>query len=81
MAGLSDQTPEQTVFGGVDSHTDTIHVAVITDSGGHLADAEFPTTSAGYTAAVAFIAAHGTVAAIGVEGTSSYGSGFTHATR
>lgn len=81
MTGPSKQTPHQSVFGGVDSHTDTIHVAVITDSGGHLADAEFPTTGAGYAAAVAFMAAHGTVAAVGVEGTSSYGSGFTRTAR
>ncbi|MFD7593873.1 IS110 family transposase, partial [Kitasatospora sp. NPDC059812] len=32
-------------------------------------------------AAIAFLTAHGTVTAIGVEGTSSYGSGFTHAAR
>lgn len=67
------------MVGGVDSHADTIHVGVVTDRGGHLADAEFPTTAAGYKAAIAFLTAHGTVAAIGVEGTSSYGSGFTHA--
>ncbi|WP_406191146.1 IS110 family transposase [Streptomyces sp. NBC_01017] len=30
---------------------------------------------------LAFLAAHGTVAAVGVEGTSSYGSGFTHPAR
>ncbi|MEV3931212.1 transposase [Streptomyces sp. NPDC049944] len=69
------------VFGGVDSHADTIHVAVITDNGGHLADAEFPTTTAGYTAALAFLGAHGDVVAIGVEGTASYGTGFTRAAR
>ncbi|MEV7930473.1 transposase [Kitasatospora sp. NPDC088779] len=71
----------QTMFGGVDSHADTIHLAVITDRGGHVADAEVPTTAAGYTAVVAFLTAHGTVTAIGVEGTSSYGSGFTRAAR
>ncbi|WP_327241205.1 hypothetical protein [Streptomyces sp. NBC_01320] len=40
---------EHVVIGGVDSHADTIHVAVVTDRGGQLADAEFPTTAAGYT--------------------------------
>ncbi|MEU0402604.1 transposase [Streptomyces sp. NPDC006197] len=69
------------VFGGGDSHADTIHVAVITDRGGHVADAEFPTTAAGYAAAIAFLSAHGTVTAVGVEGTSSYGLGFTRAAR
>ncbi|MGW6708052.1 IS110 family transposase [Streptomyces sp. NPDC054956] len=74
-------TRDQFVVGGVDSHADTIHVAVVTDRGGHLADAQFPTNAAGYAAAIAFLEAHGTVAAVGVEGTSSYGSGFTHAAR
>ncbi|MGW2588593.1 IS110 family transposase, partial [Streptomyces virginiae] len=74
-------TTGQWVFGGVDSHADTIHVAVITDNGGHLADAEFPTTTAGYSAALAFVGAHGDVIAIGVEGTASYGTGFTRAAR
>ncbi|MFD9593145.1 IS110 family transposase [Kitasatospora sp. NPDC059973] len=78
--GSPDAT-DHTVFGGVDSHADTIHVAVVTDRGGHVADAEFPTTTPGYTAAIAFLTAHGTVTAIGVEGTSSYGSGFTRAAR
>ncbi|WP_235502975.1 MULTISPECIES: transposase [unclassified Kitasatospora] len=65
----------------MDSHADTIHVAVVTDCGGHVADAEFPTTAPGYTAAIAFLTAHGTVTAVGVEGTSSYGSGFARAAR
>ena len=79
-AGMAS-TVGQWVFGGVDSHSDTLHVAVVTDNGGHLADAEFPTTTAGYTAALAFLGAHGDVIAIGVEGTASYGTGFTRAAR
>ncbi|MFI5638768.1 IS110 family transposase [Streptomyces goshikiensis] len=79
-AGIAG-TVGQWVFGGVDSHSDTIHVAVVTDNGGHLADAEFPTTTAGYTAALAFLSAHGDVIAIGVEGTASYGTGFTRSAR
>ncbi|WP_329324820.1 IS110 family transposase [Streptomyces luteogriseus] len=78
--GAAD-TVDQDVFGGVDSHTDTVHVAVISDNGGHLADAEFATTAAGYVAALAFLTAHGRVIAIGVEGTSSYGAGFTRTAR
>ncbi|MET7520753.1 IS110 family transposase [Streptomyces sp. NPDC005480] len=77
-AGTVD-TVGQRVFGGVDSHADTIHVAVVTDNGRHLADAEFPTTTAGYTAPLAFLGAHGDVITIGVEGTASYGTGFTRA--
>ncbi|WP_256361761.1 transposase [Streptomyces sp. TRM70350] len=84
---MAAQAPEDTtgtgqkVSTGVDSHTDTLHVAVISDNGGHLADAESATTSAGYAAALAFVDAHGHVRATGVEGTSSYGAGFTRAAR
>jgi hypothetical protein len=82
MAGThAADTTDQEVVGGVDSHADTLHVAAVTDRGGHLDDAQFPTTAAGYAAAIAFLRAHGRVAAIGVEGTSSYGSGFTRAAR
>ncbi|MFJ6623675.1 IS110 family transposase [Kitasatospora sp. NPDC091335] len=80
-SAVAEDTAGQDVFGGVDSHTDTIHVAVVSDNGGHLADAEFPTTAAGYAAALAFLNAHGHVLAIGVEGTSSYGTGFTREAR
>ncbi len=41
------------------SHADTIHVSVISDNGGHLADAEFRTTAAGFAAALSFLSAHG----------------------
>ncbi|WP_251066141.1 transposase [Streptomyces sp. ISL-36] len=78
---VAEDIADQDVFGGVDSHADTLHVAVISDNGGHLADAEFTTTAAGYAAALAFLDAHGHVIAIGVEGTSSYGAGFTRAAR
>ena len=33
---------------GVDTHLDTVHLALITDTGKPLADAEFPTCPAGY---------------------------------
>ncbi|MEU1274076.1 hypothetical protein [Streptomyces sp. NPDC005799] len=54
---------------------------MISDNGGHLADAGFATTTAGHAAALAFLNAHGRVRAMGVEGTSSYGAGFTRAAR
>lgn len=80
-SAVAQDTADQDVLGGVDSHADTIHIAVISDNGGHLADAEFATTAAGYAAALAFLTAHGHVVAIGVEGTASYGAGFTRAAR
>lgn len=66
-----------TVIGGVDTHLDTIHVAVIDSWGRALADREFPTTPHGYRNALAFLTGHGEVATLGIEGTSSYGAGIT----
>lgn len=65
--------------GGIDSHKDTIHVAVISDVGQPVADQEFPTTIAGYRRAVAWLIEHGPLSAVGIEGTSSYGIGITTA--
>jgi len=69
------------VVGGVDSHADTVRVAVISADGAELGDQEFATTQAGYRAALVFLAGHGQVDAVGVEGTSSYGAGFSAAAR
>lgn len=68
-----------TVIGGIDTHADTIHVAVIDPWGRDLADQEFATTPAGYQEALTFMLDHGEVIAIGIEGTSSYGVGVTRA--
>jgi transposase len=67
------------VYGGVDTHEESIDVAVISSLGRDLGDQEFPTTPAGYRRALAFIASHGDPIAIGIEGTSSYGVGITAA--
>ncbi|MDN5721293.1 IS110 family transposase [Corynebacterium sp.] len=72
-------TNEQHGVGGVDSHKDTIHVAVITGIGHPVADCEFPTTTAGYRRAVAWLIEHGPLQAVGIEGTSSYGVGIATA--
>ncbi len=66
---------------GIDSHKDTIHIAVITATGLEVTDHEFATTTVGYRKAVAWLAKHGPVAAVGIEGTSSYGVGITAALR
>lgn len=65
--------------GGVDSHEDTIHVAVISGIGQPIADREFATTVAGYRRAVAWLIEYGPLMAVGIEGTSSYGVGITTA--
>jgi transposase len=71
---MTNQDPIEQPVGGVDSHKDTIHVAVITGTGRPVADQEFPTTEAGYSRAVAWLSGHGPLQ-VGVEGTSSYGVG------
>ena len=66
-----------TIIGGIDTHADTIHVAAIDPWGRELGDQEFPTTPAGYRDALRFLTGHGEVTGIGIEGTSSYGTGIT----
>lgn len=60
--------------GGVDTHRDTCHAAVVLMNGRHLADREFPATSNGYAALLAWLRGFGRLAAVGVEGTGSYGA-------
>ena len=62
---------------GADTHLDTNHLAVITDAGQPLADAEFPTSPAGYEDALRWARSFGSIVIAGVEGTSSYGAGLT----
>jgi transposase len=70
-------TASRRVVIGADTHLDTIHLAVITDAGKPLADAEFPTSPAGYDTALTWAKSFGAVQIAGVEGTSSYGAGLT----
>ena len=70
-------TPVGDITGGVDTHRD-FHVAAATDALGHdLGTHRFPTTTAGYTALLAWLHGFGPVTAVGVEGTGSYGAGLT----
>ena len=77
--GSTIMAKQQGKVGGVDSHKDTIHVAVITEIGHPVADQEFPTTTAGYRRAVGWLIEHGPLDAVGIEGTSSYGVGISTA--
>lgn len=70
-------TDATTVVAGVDTHSRTHHVAVLTCTDRELGDHEFPATAAGYAALLAWIRTHGAVLRIGVEGTGSYGAGLT----
>jgi transposase len=62
---------------GVDTHKD-VHAAVAINSlGAQLAAATFPANRTGYQALRAWAAALGSIRAIGVEGTGSYGAGLS----
>src|SRR5690348_4060295 len=64
------------VIGGVDTHADTHHGAVIDAAlGRHLADAAFPATPAGHRDLHTWLTGHGDLVAVGIEGTGSYGAG------
>ena len=52
-------------------------VVIGADTGKPVADAEFPACPAGYDAALTWARSFGAIAIVGVEGTSSYGSGLT----
>ncbi|MGW2218113.1 IS110 family transposase [Nonomuraea sp. NPDC001684] len=74
---LPDETrtlKKRRIVGGVDTHADTHHAAVVLMNGRRLADAEFPATAAGYTELLAWLRSFGRLHAIGVEGTGSYGA-------
>ena len=68
---------ETSVVIGIDTHADTHHVAVINEHGKPIADQEFLAVGSGYRKIVEFITSHGTVIAVGVEGTGSYGAELT----
>jgi transposase len=63
------------VFGGVDTHADTHTAAVIDAAGRLLAHRQFPTSAAGYQQLADWLAGHGRVEVVGVEGTGVYGAG------
>jgi len=74
----SQIAPEQgAVVVGVDTHKHVHHAAVLAVTGQLLADAAFPTSTAGYQALIVWAAGFGTVIRVGVELTGSYGAGLT----
>ena len=74
MTSMASPTT-RVVIGGVDTHSQTHHAAVIDEVGRRLGDREFPATPAGYRALADWLSAHGTLTTIGVEGTGTYGAG------
>ena len=79
--GRTIMTNPQRQVAGIDSHKDTIHVAVINATGAEVADHEFATTRLGYRQAVAWFVEHGPIGRVGVEGSSSYGRGISASLR
>lgn len=65
------------ITGGVDTHLDSNVVAALDERGGLLGVENFDTTPAGYTDALNWLRSFGEVELVGVEGTGSYGAGFT----
>jgi transposase len=63
------------VTGGIDTHADTHTVAALDQLGRQLGHATFPATSLGYAELLCWLEAHGPIAAVGIEGTGSYGAG------
>lgn len=81
MTTISDTRPAAqrstlpVVVGGVDTHADTHTAAVLDTAGRSLGHAQFPATPAGYALLSGWFGEHGTVQAVGVEGTGAYGAG------
>jgi transposase len=69
------------VYGGIDTHADTHHVAVLDAAGRRLGDVQVPAARAGYQAALRFLGSWPGLVAVGVECTGSYGAGVTRALR
>jgi transposase len=63
------------VTGGVDTHGETHHAAVVDQIGRELGDAEFPATPTGYRSLLAWMGTFGALTRVGVEGTGAYGAG------
>jgi transposase len=63
------------VTGGVDTHAEINVAAVVDQVGRVLGTEQFPTTTAGHRAALAWLRGHGRLVKVGVEGTGSYGAG------
>jgi transposase len=63
------------IVGGVDTHADTHVAAAVDSSGGVLGIESFPADHAGFEALLGWLASHGEIDRVGVEGTGSWGVG------
>ena len=69
--------PAATVVGGVDTHVQTHHAAIIDLQGRLLGVSSFPTTDEGYRQLLAWMGGFGNLQAVGVEGSGAYGAALT----
>lgn len=74
---MTSKRNQRSIYCGVDTHADTHHAALITDTGVLLDNRQFDTTAIGYKQLTAWINDHGEAIAVGIEGTASYGAGLT----
>jgi transposase len=65
------------VIGGVDTHGQSHHAAVIDGVGRQLDDREFPASPSGYGALLEWLRGYGELDRVGVEGTGTYGVALT----
>jgi transposase len=72
---MARKPSKRRIVGGVDTHRDTHHAAIVLMNGRRLADAEYPATAAGYADLLAWMRSFGRLHAVGVEGTGAYGKG------
>jgi transposase len=71
---MAKKPKQRRIIGGVDTHKDTHHAAVVLMNGRRLADTHFPATVAGYRALLGWMRGFGRLHAVGAEGTGSYGA-------
>lgn len=69
------------VYGGIDTHADTHHVAVVDATGQRLGDVQVPASAAGYQAALRFLGTWPALVSVGIECTGSYGAAVTRVVR
>ncbi|WP_164903729.1 IS110 family transposase [Nonomuraea polychroma] len=62
------------IAGGLDTHADNHHAAVVLMNVRRVADREFPATRAGYADLLEWMRSFGRLHAVGVAGTGSYGA-------
>jgi transposase len=65
------------ITGGVDTHHDSHHAAVVDHNGAVLGDKKFPATGDGYQQLLSWLRTFGQLVKVGVEGTGSYGAGLS----